>query len=306
MGGELVRLRGHDGVELVGELLLPTQKSGPRVAVALSHAMMVDRRTLNVPRGRGLLSALVEAGAAVLWFDQRGHGQSHPHPAEGATWTYDDLVRDTAAVAGFLAERFPELPRVAVGHSLFGHVALAYQTGVLSDGPRFDGLVLLSGNVWLDEIERSRLLRVLKRLAFAPLTVLSRPLGFLPVRRARFGTADEPHPYLAQMEGWVYQGDWTSRDGRSFLKALPGVEVPILAAAGAGDKLMSTPSAALAFASLTRGPVRFLLVGKHLGYDADPDHMGLVVDANGKLGPFFREVADWVVGVGASRRDDRR
>ena len=138
-GGEPVALRMSDGAILCGEWLRP---SGPPVAVvALSHAMMVERRTLDAPAGAGLLSSLVAHGLQVLWFDQRAHGQSMGNAATGMRWDYDSLVADAGGIAAYLAEVEPQLPKLAVGHSLFGHVALAWQSVAMQDDSlaRFDG-----------------------------------------------------------------------------------------------------------------------------------------------------------------------
>lgn len=343
-GGEPVTIVAADGARLHGELLLPPGEP-PRVVVALSHAMMVDRRTLDVsgraagrlaaplarpgarPPGSpasaaspaaggtaqetgGILTELVRAGVAVLWFDQRGHGQSGPTPTQGGRWDYDDLVADAGAVASYLRTRLPAAKRVAVGHSLFAHVALAYQAQTeqrlqvpalyapMNRGPAalYDGLVIIGGNVWLRQLEPSwnRFLR--KRLSYEALLLLGRPLGYLPVRRLGIGTADEPAAYLLQMGQWLRRGDWTDRSGRSYLAALPHVRSPILSIAGAGDRLMAVPSCQLALVRRTAGPVTHWLIGKEQGDALDPGHMDLVLDA--RLRPRWRALARWVRALG--------
>src|SRR5690349_3080658 len=78
-----------DGWVLHGEVVV----GAPPVAVAVvSHAMMVDRRTLDRPRGRGLVSSLAAGGIACVVADLRGHGNSGPRAGEGGDWSYDDLV----------------------------------------------------------------------------------------------------------------------------------------------------------------------------------------------------------------------
>lgn len=308
-GGEPIEIAAADGAILRGELLMPPGHQPPRVAVALSHAMMVDRRTLDLPRGAGLLSQLVRAGAAVLWFDQRGHGQSTPSIAAGARWDYDALVRDTGLVAAELARRFPGLPRVAVGHSLFGHVALAWQTRVLADtgkgidAPGFDALVLVGGNVWLPALEPRWWRWLAKRATTAVLPLLYRlspTRDYVPVRRLGLGTCDEPAPYFTQLADWARRGDWTDRDGRSFQRALGRVRVPVLSVAGAGDRLLSVPACQLRFARETAGAVTHWVVGRRFGDRCDPDHMGLVLDR--RLQPVWRGIAAWVAGVAGVAR----
>lgn len=336
-GGEPVTIRAADGALLHGELLLPSGRP-PRVVAALSHAMMVDRRTLDLsgrlarrlsrpepgsggrteeaaeresgPATGGILTELLAAGAAVLWFDQRGHGQSGPTPGQGGRWDYDDLVADAGAVAGYLRARLPAAKRVAVGHSLFAHVALAYQAQAEqrlqvpalyrpADGPEpalYDGLVVIAGNVWLRQLEPDLLRFVGKRLSYETLLLLTRPLGYLPVRRLGIGTADEAGAYLEQMGKWLRRGDWTDQAGRSYLAALAHVRVPILSIAGAGDRLMSVPGCQLALIRRTAGPVTHWLVGRAQGDALDPGHMELVLDA--RLRPRWRALARWVCAIG--------
>ena len=310
LSGEPVVLRARDGVPLRGELVLPTARGGeagpagePKVIVALSHAMLVDRRTLDQPPGEGLLSQLLSAGAAVLWLDQRGHGRSSPLPRQGAAWDYDDLVDDAGVVAAYLAERFPGLPRVAIGHSLFGHVALAWQALVSAGGgplpPRsggerlygYDGLVLLAANVWLPQLETQRMRWWVKRGFFPLLVAAAWRRGYLPAREYRVGTADEPLPYMRQIGSWLRQADWTAQNGHSYLADLSAVRVPILSVASAGDHLLSVPACQLRLACLTRGPVTHITVRRQHGYACEPDHMGLVLDE--RLQPLWRQIAHW-------------
>lgn len=316
-------LQASDGFLLRGELLLPSPllyPDGPTVAVVLSHAMMVDRRTLDQPRGSGLLSELLRVGAAVLWMDLRGHGQSGPTVEHGGRWDYDMLVRDTGLFARFLMQRFPELPRFAIGHSLFGHVALAWQTGVLDEEisqpggvpvpesapaprpERFDGLVLLACNVWLPELEPLWWRWAVKRATVAAL-LMSRRLAplrdYVPVRRLGLGTADEPAAYFSQMVDWTRHGDWTDRRGRSFRAALGGITVPILSVASDGDRLLSVPACQLRMASALGGPVTHWNVGKRHGDPCDPTHMSLVLDR--RLRSVWHAVAAWVVETAAAQ-----
>ena len=316
LGVERIVLSARDGVPLFGELLWPTpppdaesggQPVAPKVAIALSHAMLVDRRTLDQPPGEGLLSRLRAAGAVVLCFDQRGHGKSAPLPQQGARWDYDDLVDDAGIVAEYLAQRFPMLPRVAVGHSLFGHVAVAWQA-LVSAGraplpPRvaaspavgYDGLVLIGANLWIPQLDPVRPRWWFKRAFFPLLVLLAMRHGYLPARRLRVGTADEPLPYLQQVGRWLGEADWTAESGHSYLADMAQVRVPILSIASVGDHLLAVPQSALRFACQMRGPIQHITVGKAFGHACEPDHMGLVLDE--RMAPVWDQIADWACRV---------
>jgi predicted alpha/beta hydrolase len=281
---EAVAIPAPDGVVLRGDLHGP---EAPGVLVVLSHAMMADRRSLDRPRGAGLLTRLLEAGAAVLRMDARGHGES-----EGRAWFYDDLVDDTAVLADWAAERFPGAQRVAVGHSMFGHVALAHQARHGS----FDRLALLGVQVWLRRTEpdpRRRLLKtVLARAARTGLALLPET-GGVPVRRLGIGSDDESVRFLRQVFDWHLSDDWADRAGRSWSDALPGVTAPVLSIAGAADRLLSPPASQERFVRLTGGPVIHEVVGRATGLQFDPGHMELVLDP--RMDPVWRRVARFAV-----------
>lgn len=295
-GGDPVALRMSDGVIICGEWFRGNE--APRAVVLLSHAMMVDRRTLDRPAGQGLLSALLAAGLWVLWIDQRGHGQSQPWPSLGARWDYDTLLFDVAALAAYLQQVAPDVPRVAVGHSLFGHLALAWQARSVdvAGAARFDGLVLLAANVWLRRHEPWRFRWLAKKLSYLALLWAARPLGYLPALRLGIGSDDEPYAYLAQMGSWVFSGDWADRHGHSFLAQLPRVKEPILSVAGAGDRLMAIPGCQLRFVSETSGPITHWQVGRRFGDPIDPDHMDIVRSST--LRPLFDDIAAWICTPG--------
>lgn len=109
-----VRFRS-DGATLAGTLLLPPG-SGRRAAVA--YVTGSGRTTREyLPE---LQALLLHNGVAVLAYDKRGVGASGgTYPGESPTEsTIDQLARDAAAAARFLAAR-PEVDRARVG--LAGH-----------------------------------------------------------------------------------------------------------------------------------------------------------------------------------------
>ncbi len=109
-----VRFRS-DGATLAGTLLLPPG-SGRRAAVAYVTGSGPTTREY-LPE---LQALLLHNGVAVLAYDKRGVGASGgTYPGESPTEsTIDQLARDAAAAARFLAAR-PEVDRARVG--LAGH-----------------------------------------------------------------------------------------------------------------------------------------------------------------------------------------
>jgi predicted alpha/beta hydrolase len=271
-----------DGWRLRGEVVAPER---PRAAALVGHAMMVDRRTLDRPRGRGLVSHLASSGVACVWFDLRGHGQSGPLPHEGGDWSYDDLVdHDVPALVAFARARFPSLPLAAVGHSLFAHVALAR----LLRHPEtpVDRLVLLAANVpqpiWQG---------VAKPVLIELMGAITRVAGRLPVRRLGAGSDDEARGYIADFTRMKRAHRWHARDGFQFLDARPSLRRPVLALVGAGDRLYAPPEEARALVRPLAGPVDFRIVGRP-SLPFDPGHMSLVLDERAR--PAWDLVADFI------------
>src|SRR4051812_17213988 len=95
-GSEEIEIHTSDGRALRATVREPRMRV--RGVVVLAHAMMARRIEFERPRGKGLARFLAEHGWRTIAFDFRGHGDSGPGAAEGATWTYDDLVdRDLPA-----------------------------------------------------------------------------------------------------------------------------------------------------------------------------------------------------------------
>ncbi|HEX9101476.1 MAG TPA: alpha/beta fold hydrolase, partial [Polyangia bacterium] len=238
-----------DGWVLAGEIVV----DAPPVAVAVvSHAMMVDRRTLDRPRGRGLVSTLAAAGVACVVADLRGHGRSGPRPDQGGDWGYDDLVEhDVPTLVALARSRFPSLPLACVGHSLFGHVSLAHLSRHADAD--IDALVLLAVNApnpsWsLRSVDGLR-----RRAGIELMGLFARTVGHLPARRLRYGSDDEAAGYVRDFVRNGRARRWQARDGFDYWDALRRIERPLLALVGAGDRFMSPPADARAVAARVPG-----------------------------------------------------
>lgn len=286
MGRTVEEVLCVDGWCLKADVLVP---EAPRAAALLGHAMMADRRTLDA-KGDGLASHLERRGIAVVAADLRGHGASGPSAAAGGRWSYDDLVEaDTRALLEFVARRFPGLRRVVVGHSLFGHVALAH--AIRHPQETADAFVLLSANIWAPRWEPEIGLRLAKRAVLETGLAIARTVGYLPARRLRMGSCDEALAFWQQMTHWQRHNDWYADDGFSYLAHARRLQRPMLALVGAGDHLLCRPVAARRFyAELPSAKLE--VVGRTTGLGYDPDHMDLVADPRSR--PLWDRIADFI------------
>ncbi len=263
----------------------PGQRKG---AVVLLHAMMVDRRSMDRPRGQGLASFLCNAGWEVFLADFRGHGESGPTAEAGGSWSYDDLVyKDVPALVA--AARAGGGPVYIVGVSLGGHVSAA-SAGAGGCNP--DGLVLLSSNVWMPRLEPSRRRTVKKRLGMYGFRLVSAVRGYFPSRRLRMGPANESRAYVQDFAGFWRRDTWASRDGFDWLQGLGSYRGRVLAIVGKGDAIMAHHVSARRWADFFPAATFWLVGHGDHGLQIDPDHIGLGADP--RCQPLWAAIDRWM------------
>ena len=179
------------GGALAGTLRMPADGSA-RAAVVIHPATAVAERLYT-----GFSEYLAENGYAVLTYDYRGTGASGSPKANRTIRMRDWMMHDVPAAAGWMAERFPDLPHLAVGHSIGGH-AMALDNGT----ERLLGFVAIASHAGVtrtieDPKERLRVGLVLRVLG--PLT--GRLLGAVPGRRMGLGE-DMPGAAMLEWSRW--------------------------------------------------------------------------------------------------------
>ena len=279
---EELEIHTSDGVALRAVVDDPPEGTPLRGTCVLAHAMFARSSEFGRRDRPGLAHALTLEGFRTIAFDFRGHGAStSPAPAT-VDWGYDDLVRfDLPAVVSCARDRAEGKPVLVVGHSLGGHVALAAQgTGRID----VDGVVGIAANVWLRELEPSRIRWAMKLGIAHGLRRMADKLGRLPARRLRFGSDDASARYVRDLLRSPLEGRWTSADGNDdYLAALARVTVPVLAIASAGDHVNCPPASAEAFARrCTASHVRFLEITRADDGGPPPDHMALVTSSRSR------------------------
>ncbi|MBX3192258.1 MAG: alpha/beta fold hydrolase [Labilithrix sp.] len=271
---EELEIHTSDGVALRAVVDDPPEGARFAGTCVLAHAMFARKTEFGRRDRHGLAQAYAKEGWRTIAFDFRGHGDSTLPPG-APDWGYDDLVRlDLPAVVACARARSEGKPVVVVGHSLGGHVALASQ-GIGATSA--DGIVAIAANVWLRELEPSRLRWIAKRgVARAMLETIAR-VGALPARKLRMGSDDASARYVRDLLRTVTEGAWRSADGRDdYLASLARVTVPVCAVASTGDRLMCHPASAASLARLCRGPVEVIRVSRADDGSPAPGHMELV------------------------------
>ncbi len=199
---------------------------GPlRGAVIMGHAMMSHAGQL-----RPLARTLSLLGCSVWRLDFRGHGSSEGN-ARFQDWSFDHLVREDWPQAVARVRRcMPDVPLLALGHSLGGLVALAAQgTG----RAHVDAIGVMASGVWHTR-DVGVLYGFARRAAGAATLPILRWKHRLPARRLGLGI-DEPVTFWRQLVGWSSDGRWTGLDGTDYLREVQAIDVPVQGWRGARD-----------------------------------------------------------------------
>lgn len=269
-----------DGCVLGGVV---TEPQGPVVGeVLLLHAMMVDARTLDRPKGRGLASVLASRGFRVHRADFRGRGMS----TRVTDWTYDDLVyRDLPALLG----RFEVAPWVMT-HSLGGHVTTAsWASGRVK--PR--GLVGLASAPWSSAVEHSRRRTLKKYASLGLMAGATRLAGRMPARRLKLGTVDESGSYVQDLRRFWTSGVWADRAGFDWGRAMADLRGPVMYITSEGDTLFGHPEPSEQWARQCPSAKRVRIRHGDHGLVRAPDHMEL--GADDRSTPIWNLAADWML-----------
>jgi alpha-beta hydrolase superfamily lysophospholipase len=279
--------------------------AAPAAALLLVPGMMLDRRAMDRPAGRGIASFFRARGYAVYALDLRGHGASRPAASAAVDWSYDDLVAlDLPVALAAVAARHPGLPLAVLGHSL-GAIAAATAIGCRPELPA-DLLVLLAPAIWIRPLEPSLPVWLTKRALLELWAVVARRLGYWPGGRLGLGTDDESRSFVEQFRAWGASGRWTSRDGAvDYLAALRGVGRPTLVVHASADPIGRGRTARRLARALGGAPVEvWQVAARDLGRRRPPMHMALAVDP--ACAGVWERIDAWMRRQLAARREGKR
>jgi predicted alpha/beta hydrolase len=287
---EELEIRTEDGASLRATVDDPPEGVALRGTCVMAHAMGARRSEFGRRDRPGLAQAYAQRGWRTVAFDFRGHGESAV-PKGRADWRYDDLVRfDMPTVVECARARGEDRPVVVIGHAMGGHVALAAQgTGRMAA----DGLVVIACNLWLRQLETSRLRWVAKLAAGRVMAESLARMGRLPVRRMRLGSDDVSGPFVRDLLRFLRDDRWTSEDGvENYLASLGAVTAPVSAVASEGDVMICHPASAELFARRCGGPLDLVRVARSDDGRRAPGHMALVTTSSARV-PLLAALA-WV------------
>ena len=275
-----------DGALIRGTLVRPV---GEPTAVVVVHPASATPQRFYA----GFAEAIAARGAAAVTYDFRGTGRSGDPRRFRHLRMRDWMSQDVPAVAQWAAQRFPDVPHRAVGHSIGGH-AMALGNGVAT----VDRFVLVSSHLGVTEEveplgERLRVALILRVVGPA----LSRTLGYMPGRRLGQG---EDIPAAAMIE-W---GRWSQLphyfyddDTMDAVAGAATVDADVLAV-GASDDAWASPRQMDALtARMTGARVERRTVTPEQAGVSRLGHHGLLSRRAGE--PAWGPILDWLLGAEA-------
>ncbi|SEO28982.1 Predicted alpha/beta hydrolase [Duganella sp. CF517] len=165
------------------------------------RALVLLHPATGVPQGyyQSFARYLTDAGLSVLTYDYRGIGRSRPFSLRDYDVRMSDWIdHDVPAVTAWARERFPQLPLLAIGHSVGGHaIALSPSSGGLRAAVMVASHAGASHTIkgWAERLRVRFIMRVL-----APVLVALK--GYMPNKRLGFGE-DLPGAAMTQWRRWT-------------------------------------------------------------------------------------------------------
>ena len=190
-----VTIPAMDGYPLSATVRLPAQ--APPMGLVIVHAATAVPARYYA----SFAVALAGHGLAALTYDYRGIAASRPARLRGFGASMRDWIGlDAEGVTAWARTAYPDIPLLAVGHSLGGHAI-----GLCSGSRHLAGAVLVSSAAaWIgfmpSAAERIRIAALLR--VAGPALVLA--FGYAPMRRLGMGE-DLPGPAFRDWAHWIGQ-----------------------------------------------------------------------------------------------------
>ena len=281
-----VTATADDGVALA---LYRARPAAARAAppLLLVHGTFSNRFFFLGERERGLARFLADRGFDAWVAELRGHGRSGAAGRRSA-WHFEDWIRrDAPALVARVREETGQDSLVWLGHSAGGVIGIAFAGLGHAQSAAVSGLILAGSPAPTG-------LGILQYPIAAGALGLTRLFGRFPARAIGIGPEDEHAGIMEQWMRWNLSSRWLGDDGTDYFANCARVTCPVLALAGAGDRLWARAARCAALVDATASTDRSVVTcGKAQGFAEDFDHNRLLVSSPARRG-VWPLIAEWL------------
>jgi predicted alpha/beta hydrolase len=275
-----------DGVRLA---LHRARPHTPRAAapVLLVHGTFSNRHFFLGARDRGLARYLADRGFDAWVAELRGHGRSGA-AGRRARWQFEDWIRrDAPALVTRVADETGHDRVTWLGHSAGGVIGIAF-AGLGHPRSSAVGALVMAAS------PAPTGLGILQYPIAAGALGLTRIFGRFPARLIGIGPEDEHAGIMEQWMRWNLSGRWLGDDGTDYFANCARVTCPVLALAGAADRVWAPPAKCAALIEATASADRTLQrCGRAQGFGEDFGHNRLLVSGAARR-EVWPVIGDWL------------
>lgn len=262
--------------------------------IFLLHGSIEDGKIFYSKSLKGFAPFLASQGYDVFVLDMQGRGLSTPKISKRSEYGQVDVIKtDIPLALAKIKELKGDVPIYAAAHSWGGVLMLAYLS-------RFEhhikNLVLFGSKRQLTRRNWAWFKQVfLGWHMMARIFILF--YGFLPAKKFKMGSDDEPKNHYRQINKWLKPGSkWIDNiDGFDYGEALSSKELPpLLFLAGKNDKLLGHPVDVKILADEVKNtPKDYWLLAKSEGFAVDYGHIDMLTHKNAPK-DYFGKIVDWM------------
>jgi len=263
-------------------------------AVFLVHGSIENAKIFYTKSGKGLAPYLASLGMDVYAQDMRGRGESTPKVSRQTMHTQTQQIMEDIPTCINKIKSLNNSNVLHVGAHSWGGVL------VLSHLARFPETKIDS--IAFFGTKRKIYVKSFRKFVMVDLgwnlfgRLATKLWGYLPAKKFRYGSENEPGLYFKEVNHWVYTDEWEDmNDGFDYSAQLKSMKLPpILSMTGTADKILGNPGDVEKLIEECGSPEdsEIVIVGRHTGFMHDYDHINLLTHKDCPE-DHFKLVSDW-------------
>jgi pimeloyl-ACP methyl ester carboxylesterase len=249
----------------------------PHPPVLLIHGSIENGKVFFSKSGKGYAPFLADAGFDVFVADLRGKGESTPFVARGFKASQTDTISKEIP---FLVDRVLSITgadSLHLGAHSWGGVLLLSAYALCHQKWNIRSFIFFGTKRRIGIFNWARFTTI--DLGWSILGAFFTILyGYLPAKKLKMGSDNEPSRFYFQVNRWVYSKRWTDAEtGTDYRKILKNLMLPpVHLYTGKNDKLLGHPEDVRRLALEIGHPEAVTVLSRENGYRHDYDHINIL------------------------------